>query len=126
MSLKLLIDMNLSVDWVDVLTIAGYSAIHWSTIGDYRADDELIMEWAKEHGYIVFTHDLDFGHLLALSQEDGPSVLQVRAKNILPTHLGTLVLATLRQYQTDLSEGALVVVDSRKARVRVLPITSRD
>lgn len=84
------------------------------------------MEWAKEHGYIVFTHDLDFGHLLALSQEEGPSVLQVRAKNILPTHLSSLVLATLKQYQTDLSEGALVVVDSRKARVRVLPITSRD
>ena len=37
------------------------AAIHWSTIGVANASDEEIMAWAKENGYIVFTHDLDFG-----------------------------------------------------------------
>ena len=46
MSLKLLIDMNLSVDWIDEFAKNGYSAIHWSTVGDYRAKDTVIMEWA--------------------------------------------------------------------------------
>lgn len=84
MSLKLLIDMNLSVEWVETLTKAGYQSVHWSTVGDCRAEDSVIMEWATNQGYVVFTHDLDFGNLLAMTQANGPSVLQVRARNALP------------------------------------------
>ena len=36
------------------------------------------MQWAITNGYAVFTHDLDFGTMLALSGADGPSVLPVR------------------------------------------------
>jgi len=31
------------------------------------------MIWAKEKGYVVFTHDLDFGALLAASKDAGIS-----------------------------------------------------
>lgn len=44
-----------------------------------------------ENGYVIFTHDLDFGAMLALSRIESPSVLQVRARNVLPDHLGTEV-----------------------------------
>ena len=67
MSVKLLIDMNLSPEWVPVLKRHGWSAVHWSTIGDPRESDRVIMDWALRHDYIVFTHDLDFGTMLALS-----------------------------------------------------------
>jgi predicted nuclease of predicted toxin-antitoxin system len=70
----------------------------------------------------LFTHDLDFGTMLALSHARGPSVLQVRARNVLPDHLESIVIAALRQHENDLSSGALVVVDESKSRVRVLPI----
>jgi predicted nuclease of predicted toxin-antitoxin system len=70
----------------------------------------------------VFTHDLDFGHLLALTHADGPSVLQVRGQNVLPEHLSPLVIAALRQYESELTSGALVVVEETKSRARVLPI----
>jgi predicted nuclease of predicted toxin-antitoxin system len=50
---KILIDMNLSPDWVKVLQKAGWEAIHWSTVGDMRAADEIIMSFARENGYIV-------------------------------------------------------------------------
>lgn len=122
MSLKLLIDMNLSVEWAEVLTKAGYPSVHWSTVGDHRADDTVIMEWARMHGYVVFTHDLDFGNLLAMTQANGPSVLQLRSRNVLPEQMGPLILSTLKQYQLDLASGALIVVEPRKSRVRVLPI----
>ena len=39
MSIKLVIDMNLSPDWVPVLNDHGWQAIHWSAIGDPRASD---------------------------------------------------------------------------------------
>lgn len=122
MSIKILIDMNLSPGWVPLLQNAGWSAVHWSTIGDPRATDRSIMDWAEANGYAVFTHDLDFGTLLALTHKTGPSVLQVRGEDVLPDHMGNLVVVAIRQHEADLESGALVVVEERKSRVRVLPI----
>jgi predicted nuclease of predicted toxin-antitoxin system len=61
---KILIDMNLSPEWVSFLEQAGFMCAHWSTVGNPRAPDSELMAWAREHGYVVFTHDLDFGALL--------------------------------------------------------------
>ena len=122
MSVRLLIDMNLSPDWVPVLKNHGWLAVHWSTVGDPRDSDRAIMDWAVKHEYIVFTHDLDFGTMLALSHSTGPSVLQIRAEDILPDHLESIVIAALKQHDADLASGSLVVVDESRTRVRILPI----
>ncbi len=114
--------MNLSPEWVALLRSQGWETIHWTAVGDPRATDREIMDWAAANQYVVFTHDLDFGTMLALSHESGPSVLQVRAENVLPDNLGTAVVAALGQHEEDLSAGALVVVDESRSRVRVLPI----
>lgn len=66
--MKLLVDMNLSPDWVAVLRAAGWEAEHWAQVGNPRATDTEIMAWAEERGWVVFTHDLDFGSLLALNE----------------------------------------------------------
>ena len=119
---KLLVDMNLSPEWAPTLQRRGWEAVHWSNVGDPKASDREIMDWAAAHGYVVFTHDLDFGTMLALTHEAGPSVIQVRAENVLPDHLADSVIAALNQHESDLSSGALVVVDESRSRVRVLPI----
>lgn len=97
-------------------------AVHWSAVGDPRADDATIMTWASANKYAVFTHDLDFGTALALTHAGEPSVIQVRAQRVLPEHIGPIVLASLKQYERELSAGALVVVELAKSRVRVLPL----
>jgi predicted nuclease of predicted toxin-antitoxin system len=122
MSIQILVDMNLSPDWVPVLTRNGWPAVHWSAVGDPRAPDRVLMEWAVANAHIVFTHDLDFGTLLALTHQTGPSVLQVRGQDVLPGQLEGVIIAALRQYQAELESGALVVVDASKYRVRILPI----
>ena len=99
---------------------AGHEAVHWSEVGDPRAPDTALMQWAIANDYAVFTHDLDFGTMLALSGADGPSVLQVRCLNVLPEAIGTLVLSVLRAYANDIEQGALVVADERRERVRIL------
>ena len=43
MSVRILIDMNLSPTWVDVFTSANWSAVHWSTVGNPNATDQEIM-----------------------------------------------------------------------------------
>ena len=60
------------------------------------------MAWAREHQHVVFTHDLDFGTLLALTRATGPSVMQVRAHDVLPEHLEHVVVTAIREYQTEL------------------------
>src|SRR5437763_13229318 len=122
MSVALVVDMNLSAEWVAELAKHGWSAVHWSTVGDPRADDAVIMAWALANGHVVFTHDLDFGTMLALTHATGPSVLQVRGQSVLPEDIGPVVIAALRQHDAALAAGALVVVDSKKSRVRVLPL----
>lgn len=122
MSAKLLIDMNLSVEWVTELTSHGWPAVHWSAVGDPTAEDSVLMAWALANGYVVFTHDLDFGTMLALTHATGPSVLQVRGQYVLPEDIGSVVIAALRQHDASLAAGALVVVDVKKSRFRVLPL----
>lgn len=86
-----------------------------------RATDNVIMSWARENGYVVFTHDLDFGVLLALTQAESPSVIQVRTQDVFPEVLAKRLVKVLKEHQTTLEKGALLTVDEAKARVRVLP-----
>ena len=44
--MKLLIDMNLSPRWVEVLAEAGIEAVHWSMVGAKSAPDIEIMAFA--------------------------------------------------------------------------------
>ena len=115
--MKILIDMNLSPAWE-----AGFDCVHWSTVGNPRASDGELMSWARMHGHVVFTHDMDFGALLAATRANGPSVLQARIKNTLPSSLGADVVRVLHFRREALERGALVTIDKVNSRVRVLPI----
>ncbi|WP_226889271.1 DUF5615 family PIN-like protein [Nostoc sp. MG11] len=76
----------------------------------------------KINGYIVFTHDLDFGSLLAATSADSPSVIQVRTQDILPNSIENLVISALNQFESLLESGALITIDQAQSRVRILPI----
>jgi predicted nuclease of predicted toxin-antitoxin system len=120
---KLLIDMNLSPQWVRALLDEGFGAVHWSRVGSPDGTDEEIMRYAARNGFVIFTHDLDFGSLLAWSQQSKPSVVQVRTNDVLPGAIGKVVVLSLRRFGTELENGAIVTVDPVKQRVRVLPLS---
>ena len=120
--MKIVVDMNLSPEWVGVLRERGFAAQHWSEAGDPRAADAEIMQWAREHGAVVFTHDLDFGMLLAHSRAGGPSVIQVRTQDVSPAALGATVLAVLAAQRAAIEAGAIVTIEKDRSRVRILPI----
>jgi predicted nuclease of predicted toxin-antitoxin system len=120
--MKLLIDMNLSPRWVDLLINADFEATHWSALGAYNASDSEIMAYAKANEYIVLTHDLDFSTILAATHGEKPSVVQIRANDVNPDVIGKQVIAALQQLSTDLDDGALLTVDTNRTRVRLLPL----
>ena len=123
--MKILIDMNLSPTWAERFEQEGWQAWHWSEIGDARAPDSEIMEWARNHECLVFTHDLDFGALLSSTGATGPSVIQLRSEDTRPESMDRIVITSIRLSQNELKEGALVTVDPRKMRVTLLPLRKR-
>ena len=124
--MKVLIDMNLSPDWVNVLEQNGLDVVHWKDIGDPRASDITIMSWARENDYVVFTRDLDFGTLLATTNEEGPNVIQVRVSDVLPQNLGELLVKVIFMHQSDLESGVLITLTEDRVRLRSLPFNTEN
>ncbi len=119
--MKILLDMNIPLIWEKFLNDAGYDSVHWSKVGDIRAKDTVIMDWARINEYIVFTHDLDFGALLYSTNAKAPSVIQLRIANILPSEAGTIVLEVLKTGMKELNEGALITISPKRHRINILP-----
>lgn len=122
MSLRILVDMNLSPEWVAFFAAHGCDAIHWQTFGAEDALDDELIEGARANGRLMFTHDLDFGTALALTHAAGPSVFQLRGQQVLPEQVGQLVLGALAAHEQAFADGALIVLDHKKSRVRILPL----
>ena len=120
--MKVLVDVNLSPEWVPVLEDSGIEACHWTSVGDAGAPDSEVMEWARAHGHIVLTHDLDFGALLAMTRSVGPSVVQIRMQDVMPGSVSETLLRVLHDHEESLEAGAIISVDGRASRVRILPI----
>lgn len=114
--------MCLSPAWLEYFATQEIEAQHWSDIGDPRASDRSIMDFARRNGMVVFTHDLDFGGILALRHAAGPSVIQVRSEDPVPPVVGVLVASAIVEHAEHLINGALLTVEPDRMRVRILPI----
>jgi len=119
---KLLLDMNISPRLLGPLRKAGFEASHWMEVGNPRAPDAVVMEWARENGAVVVTHDLDFSAILAAMKGTAPSVIQVRTQDVLSEKFIGVLVAALRQLETLLENGAIIVVDENGRRARALPL----
>jgi predicted nuclease of predicted toxin-antitoxin system len=119
---ELVIDMNLSPVWAQVLQSAGLEAVHRSDFGAPDAEDAEIMVHARRAGCVVLTHDLDFGTLLAHSKDTGPSVVQIRTQDVSPHSLAPTLVSALHQYEEMLNRGALMTIRPDRAKVRILPL----
>jgi predicted nuclease of predicted toxin-antitoxin system len=85
-----------------------------------------IMTFARQNGYVLLTHDLDFGAMLAATRGQKPSVVQLRSENLSIEVIGRSVIDALHEVATDLEDGALVTIDPGRTRVRVLPLIRDD
>ena len=123
--MKVLVDMNLSPRWAAEFRSRGLESIHWSQIGAAAAADEEVLRWCAAHGHILFTHDLDFGAILAASKGINPSVVQLRTENVLPEGMLDRVMDALRQLESELAQGVLVTIEPDRHRIRFLPLVRK-
>jgi predicted nuclease of predicted toxin-antitoxin system len=120
--MNILVDMNLSPSWVPFLRQQGFVAEHWSRVGPFNAPDRDIMAWAGQQGYVILTHDLDFGSILAATSGDGPSVVQLRMQDVLPGTAGPAIVQAILQNEALIAAGALLSIESSRRRIRALPL----
>ena len=121
--MRLLIDMNLTPRWVPFLRNAGQEAAHWSSAGSISAKDGEICDYARTHGFVILTNDLDFPQILAHTRQTAPSIVLLRGEPLVPEARGSALLGALQNCEADLNRGAIVTLDwSDKPRARVLPL----
>ena len=117
--------MNMPPSVCDGLQRLGYEAVHAQDLGLSRATDEAIVLEARTRKQIIVTHDLDFGRILAVEGASTPSVVILRVGNTHPSHLLSLLGQYLPVVASDLTRGAIVLVEDASVRVRALPVGSQ-
>jgi predicted nuclease of predicted toxin-antitoxin system len=120
--MRLLVDMNLSPDWVPLLNSRGWEAIHWSSLGKGNEPDPDLLAWARANNHIVLTQDLDFSQILYATKDSGPSVVLLRMDNEFDPAARRYICAALTQAEEALTQGALLTISPKRARLRRLPI----
>ena len=120
---KILLDANLSPRVARALRADGYETIHVGDVGLLTAEDEAILEWAAQHGYVVATADADFGALLFRRRSTSPSVIHMRGvSHRSPDAHAALLAENLPAISGALGDGAIVSLSPKGIRIRDLPI----
>ena len=123
--MRFLADAGISPKTVDFLRALGHQADHIRTLGMQRASDREIVVRAQTDESIVVTFDLDFGEILALGVLDRPSVVILRLQDERAQSVNRRLAEVLQDRQPELTEGALVLIEDDRYRVRRLPLRAR-
>lgn len=121
--MRFLIDASLSPRLAEALIDAGHDAVHVQTAIALDAADEDVFEHARLDQRTIVTADTDFGDLLAHRAATEPSVILFRRRTgRRPGEQADLLLEHLDTFGPDLADGAVVVIEQARIRVRALPL----
>lgn len=120
--MRFLADMGVSKQVVEWLRANGHDAAHLNDEGLHRLPNGEIFVKAARERRIVLTFDLDFGEIAAGSNAQVVSVLLFRLRNTRNDFVIRRLDDVLNSASLELSNGAIVIVENGRHRIRKLPI----
>lgn len=122
--MRFLVDASLSPSVAQTLKDAGHDAVHVSDVMPLDAPDETIFDYAAADDRVIVAADTDFGGLLAQRAAKHPSLILFRRRTgPRPADQAALILTHLPDVEHDLIDGAAIVFQETRIRVRHLPIS---
>ncbi len=122
--MRLLADMGVSQAVCRWLREAGHDVVHLRDQGLQRlANGEIFQKALVEHR-VLLTFDLDFGEILAAAGSDEVSAIVFRLRNTRSPHVVQRLGTVLSQSAHVIEQGAIVVVEETRHRVRRLPMNT--
>lgn len=122
--MRFLVDASLSPAVAVLLTEAGHDTVHVRDALGLKAPDLEILEHAAAEGRVIVAADTDFGELLARRGVNRPSLVLFRRRTgRRPAKQASLLLEHLPDVRPQLEDGAVVVIEEGRIRVRQLPIS---
>jgi predicted nuclease of predicted toxin-antitoxin system len=118
--LRFLVDMNLGVGVARWLREQGHDAVHLRDLEFQRLDDGGIFAKADAEDRIILTKDLDFADIFHRSRDRRIGVVIFRTASAAPKRILPLLATVLAREGAALAEGAVVVVEDGRLRVRRL------
>jgi predicted nuclease of predicted toxin-antitoxin system len=109
--MKLLFDHNLSPRLKQLLASEFPDCLHVVDAALEAVDDEVVWEYARDHGYAILSKDSDFQHL-AVRFGPPPKAIWLRTGNRSTMEMAALLLSFLqniREFEADQTAGLLVL-----------------
>jgi len=119
--MRFLADMGVSIGLVKWLRNNGHDAKHLREEGLHRIPNGGIFSKAIDEDRIIITFDLDFGEIVALSKGKKTGVILFRLHDTRTSHLIRRLSTALQDTAESLENGAVVVIEESRHRVRFLP-----
>jgi predicted nuclease of predicted toxin-antitoxin system len=88
----------------------------------HAAEDDILVEWAIIENRVIVSVDMDFPWLLSKTRSSKPSLILFRRDWYVPHQQASVILANLARLESDLKEGAVVIFDRDRIRIRKLPL----
>lgn len=121
--MRFLVDENLPARFAGLLRDAGHEATHVADHDLRGHPDADVLALARRETSVVVTYDADFA-AMAVLDDALPSIVLFRDQHRRPEELAQLLLDNLPAIEQPLTEGAVVVFDPARVRVRSLPLDS--
>jgi predicted nuclease of predicted toxin-antitoxin system len=119
---RILLNQGLAPNAAALLRAEWWDAIHVTDADLSRAEDDDILQFARQSGRTCVTLDHDFHAHLALARSDGPSVILLRIEGLNSVRQAHLIRRAWELCAAEIELGAAVSVDHRAIRVRKLPL----
>lgn len=121
--MNFLLDENISPSLCQAFEQLGHQAVHSKSVSLIGSPDDKVVEFALSNDFIIVTHDLDYGRIVALSGLAKPSVLTIRMQKLNMQLMRRMISENFNTISQLLGKGALVTIDETSLRYKILPLS---